>query len=84
MNRSECRELLIREGFPENCFDLNGGRNDETDTIGETSYGMWCFYYFERGIEGSRRDFATESEACEYLVATLRRDNALSPFKFHF
>ena len=62
MNRSECRALLIREGIPENCFDLNGGRNDETYTIGETSSGMWrretpnIRSGFRGGARGRRQD----------------------------
>ena len=62
MNRSECRALLTREGVPEDAFDLNGGRNNETYTIGETSHGKWYFYDFERGNEVEKRNFGSESE----------------------
>ncbi len=80
MNRNECRALLIRDGFPVDCFDLDGGRRDETYTIGMTSYGMWYFCYFERGNERDRRDFATEDEACELLVNVLRHTTGLRHF----
>jgi hypothetical protein len=79
MNRSECEALLIQEGVKREYFDLNGGRNDNTYTIGET-YGKWYYYFFERGEEFDRREFATESKACEFLLQRIREDRAIQHF----
>jgi hypothetical protein len=80
MNRQECRKLLLQEGVDERFFDLDGGRNDYAYTIGEY-YGLWYFYYFERGMEEGRVDFATESEACEHLLKVILNDGALSTMR---
>ena len=75
MDRTECRRTLLEEGVREDAFDLNGGHLPERYTIGKIG-GMWRYYYSERGNEVDRRDFATESEACEHLLSVIRAQPA--------
>lgn len=71
MNKQLLREILQRDGFRENCYDLEGGLLPERLTLGDEA-GRWCVYYSERGLQSGKRYFATESEACEYLLNELR------------
>jgi len=73
MNKIELKKALQKEGVRDDVYDLSGGHLDETLTLGEV-YGRWFVYYNERGIESGRKEFVTESEACEYLLSKLRRD----------
>ena len=73
MNRKELQEILKKEHVRDDVYDLNGGHLDETLTLGE-AHGRWFVYYSERGLESGRKDFSAETEACEYLLNTLRDD----------
>jgi hypothetical protein len=73
MNRIELLRALRRERIREDTFDLNGGHLPETYTLAE-AHGSWFVYYSERGLESGKKEFATESDACEYLLNKLRDD----------
>lgn len=73
MNREELKKTLEKEHIRPDVYDLNGGHIDETLTLGEAN-GRWFVYYSERGLESDRREFDTETEACEYLLSKLRSD----------
>jgi hypothetical protein len=32
------------------------------------SYGRWIVYYSEKGLQSNKKEFATESQACQYLL----------------
>lgn len=73
MNKQELREKLRAQGIREDAYDLEGGHLPETFTLGGVN-GAWFVYYSERGEETGRKDFRTESEACEYFLELLKRD----------
>ena len=73
MNKQLLKEVLQREGIREDYYDLDGGLPSERYAIEEEA-GGWCVYYSERGLQSGKRTFATESEACEYLLSQLRTE----------
>ena len=64
---------VAQERIRDNAYDLNGGHLSETYTLGEAN-GRWFVYYSERGLESGKKEFATETEACEYLLNKLKKD----------
>ncbi|MBX3433468.1 MAG: hypothetical protein KF847_09120 [Pirellulales bacterium] len=73
MNKNELREILKREGFDPDSYDLDGGLLPEKYTLSEEA-GVWSVYYSERGLQTGKRTFATEGEACEYFLDEMRDD----------
>jgi len=73
VNRQDLLEILREELIRDDAYDLEGGHVPEVYTLGE-AHGRWFVYYSERGLETGRRDFASESEACQYLLEVLRKD----------
>jgi hypothetical protein len=73
MNKAELLEILRKERIREDAYDLSGSHLPEKLTLRE-EYGKWFVYYSERGLETGKREFATECEACEYYLTTLRND----------
>jgi hypothetical protein len=73
MNKQSLQEVLRREGFRPDCYDLNGGLLPERLTLSKED-SHWCVYYSEHGQESGKQCFATEEEACDYLLAALRED----------
>ena len=73
MNKAQLVEALRNEGIRDDAYDLTGGHQSETYTLGEAD-GDWFVYYSERGTESGKREFASESEACEYILELLRKD----------
>jgi hypothetical protein len=73
MNKQQLLQAIRKEGIREDAFDLDGGHFSETYTLPE-SYGRWFVYYGERGVESGRKEFATQSQACEYLLNLLKND----------
>ena len=72
MNKEELLQALRKESVREDAFDLNGGHLPETYTLSE-SYGRWFVYYSEKGLESGKEEFATQSQACEYLLNLLKK-----------
>lgn len=75
MDRAELRRILDEEGIRRDVYSLDGGLQNDTMCIEEV-YGQWFFYYTERGIRSGERKFATEDEACRYLLERLRNDSS--------
>ncbi len=72
MNKAQLRLELQNSGVRTNSYSLDEP-SDETYCLngGDVS---WSVYYFERGIESGKKMFATESDACIYLLGLLRND----------
>ena len=70
MTIEQLKQELERLGIPRRVYSLNG-RKDERLCI-EAREGMWHVYFVERGKEGSVKQFATESEACYFMLNELR------------
>jgi len=73
MNRQDLREALHKEGIREDAYDLSGGHSPEVYTLTEAC-GRWFVYYSEKGLESGKKEFTTETEACEYFLNELRND----------
>jgi hypothetical protein len=74
MTIDELRTQLKLLGIREDSYCLNGA-SDEAYCL-EQSSGGWVVYYSERGMKSGKRDFRSESEACEYLKAALASDSS--------
>ena len=74
MNIQELETILQNENIREDAYDLYGGHRSETYTLRRGSGGEWFYYYSERGMESWRKQFPTESEACDYILSALRAD----------
>ena len=73
MNKQQLLQAIPKEGIREDAFDLDGGHLSETYTLSE-SYGRWFVYYSEKGLESGKKEFTTQSQACEYLLNLLKKD----------
>lgn len=73
MKKNELSEILNRERFDPDSYDLDGGLLPERYTLAHEA-GGWSVYYSERGLQTNKRTFATEAEACEHMLDELRRD----------
>lgn len=73
MNKQMLQQLLDKEGIRRDCYDLEGGLPPEKYVLAHEGH-LWSVYYSEHGLQSNKRQFPTEDEACEYLLAELRND----------
>lgn len=73
MNKILLQQILEQEGFRKECYDLDGGHPPERYVLAQEGKS-WSVYYSEHGLESGKSEFATEHEACQYLLAQLRED----------
>jgi hypothetical protein len=73
MNKNELSRILRQENIRPDAYCLEGGICEECYALDE-SYGIWSVYYSERGVQTGRKDFTSESDACEHLLQLLRED----------
>jgi hypothetical protein len=71
MTKRELEELLNKEGFRADSYDLDGGMLPERLTLAKEA-GRWSVYYSERGLQTGKAFFDSESEACQNLLDQLR------------
>ena len=74
MTRTEFLEATKAGGIVPDAFNLDGEGN-ECYVLADRD-GQWDVYYSERGLETGKHHFSTESTALEYLLETLRADQA--------
>ena len=74
MDRAQLKKILDEERVPRDAYDLNGGRDTEELVLSHTPGAdwPWAVYYSERGLQTGRREFATEGEACVFMLSELR------------
>lgn len=73
MTIQELRNKLEEEDVPENMYSLLiGGFPNEAFCLIEIEDG-WEVYYSERGKKRGIKQYASESEACEYMYKKLRK-----------
>ena len=73
MTIRELRNKLEEEGVPENMYSLLiGGFPNEAFCLIEIEDG-WEVYYSERGKKRGAKQYASASEACEYMYKKLRK-----------
>lgn len=73
MNKTELCGILDQQGIDPDSYDLNGGLLPEKYILEEQA-GKWSVYYSERGLQTGKRIFATEAQACLYLLDKLQSD----------
>jgi hypothetical protein len=73
MNKSELAQTLKQEGFRPDAYDIEGAGQDERYCLREL-HSVWSVYYSERGLQSGKKDFGSESEACDYFLQLLRKD----------
>jgi hypothetical protein len=73
LTREELQERLDAEGFRRDVYNLYGAHLPECYVLEQTASG-WNVFYSERGLEQGKRSFASEGEACAYLLEVLRED----------
>ena len=75
MNRKDLQEALQREHIKERCYSLEAKNFDPDEALClRQEEGHWVVFYSERGLKTGKRAFATEAEACLYMLETLRFD----------
>lgn len=74
MNKQELKAELQSLGVQDYAYSLDGTR-DEAYCLDHSSAG-WSVYYSERGLESGKKQFSTESEACDYLKSLLVNDGS--------
>ena len=73
MTIKELQSRLIEMNIPEDMYSIMvGGYPNEAFCLVKTDNG-WEVYYSERGHKSSAREFASESEACDYLERKLKK-----------
>jgi hypothetical protein len=75
MRRPELELLLLQRGVSPLAFSLGGGLPGEQYVLDQSPKG-WSVYYSERGQRTGERLFATEEEACAYLLRLLTGDSS--------
>jgi hypothetical protein len=83
MTRRELQRILNSEGFDSRRYSLRGGLPDERYCIDRLASGRWSVYGSERGEKVAERLFASEDEACHYLLTLLRRDPSARRSRAH-
>lgn len=79
MDRKALRDFLDRENVSPDSYGLEGPDGlpaqlrEERYFIDRTASG-WSVYYSERGLRSGEQSFATEDEACRFLLDLLIRD----------
>ena len=74
MTVQELEQALSNEGFDPEAYSLSGGRNWFDRYCLERRGRTWVVYFAERGQERSRREFQSESEACQHFLDWIRKD----------
>lgn len=72
MTVKELQSKLKAYGVRNDAYCLEDDEN-EAYCLRQSPWG-WYVYYSERGMENRRKDFSSESEACEYLLAWILKD----------
>jgi hypothetical protein len=74
MTKSELKSKLIQLNVNPHAYALDGGLWDDRYVLDQESGGKWSVYYSERRDRIGYRVFASESEACEYLLKKVEND----------
>lgn len=72
MKIKELEKKLIEMKIPRNAYSLKGGLPNEAFCL-ENQELIWEVYYSERGSKGSRKEFNSEDEACEFFYSWMKK-----------
>lgn len=73
LDREALSQRLEAEDVEPRAVDLDGGRADEAYVLEPQAVG-WAVYYAERGLRREERLFASEHDACAYLLDIVLKD----------
>jgi hypothetical protein len=76
-NRAALARVFDQLRINRRCYSLYGGCYEDAVHLDQLANGEWTVYYVERGITRRDRRFLTESEACEFLLEEVIRDDAV-------
>ena len=76
MGREDLLHWLIAEGIRRDSYVFSGDFGSETYVLRESPAG-WEVFYSERGHKRSHREFASESDACEYFRNLIDTDGSV-------
>ncbi len=71
---SELIRLLAGHGISRQAFSIDGVGACEEQYRLDRDGPLWKFYYYERGEQAGVRQFASEDEACRFMLDTLLAD----------
>ena len=74
MDTTQLLRALESSGVRSDAYSLHGPC-DEAYCL-DKSGRNWSVYYYERGIESGKKTFASECDACDYLLELLRKDSS--------
>jgi hypothetical protein len=75
MDRHKLEQVLRHERVKDSSYSLAASNFDPDEALCLRQEGReWCVYYSERGLRTGRRAFPTESEACLFMLESLRSD----------
>ena len=72
MRRNELVDAIRQARIPADAYSLDGGHPSEAFVLSHEG-SSWSVYYSERGLETSKRSFATEEQACDELWRLLSK-----------
>ena len=73
LDRESLRERLVAENVDLRTVELDGGFADEALVLEPQALG-WTVYYAERGLRSGERLFATEHDACAFVLDRVLKD----------
>ena len=73
MTRKELATRLSNEGISTGSYALFGENRDNAYVLDQTETG-WLVYFRERGLRDWEHLFATETEACSFLLRAILAD----------
>ena len=73
MNKSELRDILIKENFKPSAYSLDQQLVDEALCLRCNDNG-WFVFYSERGQQVGKEYFDDESSACVFFLEEMRSD----------
>lgn len=73
LDRESLRLRLAAENIDLRAVELDGGFADEALVLERRAIG-WAVYYAERGLRSDERLFATEQDACAFVLDRVLRD----------
>lgn len=77
MNKRELKKQLNIIGINKGYYSLNGFEYPDCTVLSKDSGGWEVFYVDDRGNRTLENHFATEGDACNYMLKTLKEEKDL-------
>jgi hypothetical protein len=73
MTQPELKKVLIEHNVPESVFDFENRGLENAWGMTREPNGQWAVFFVERGKRRGEAWFASEHDACFYLLSQIRR-----------